>query len=105
MGYFLHCTNKPVDDLTLEDAAAFSVHISLLLRMEKSISISHVSRSRRRWTVATKRPVRNHTSRGVETTLLERQKAHIEAGIMAVTIGTGIIESLVDAALMGIVSI
>ena len=29
----------------------------------------------------------------------------IEAGIMAVTIGTGIIESLVDAALMGIAGI
>ena len=29
----------------------------------------------------------------------------IEAGIMAITIGTGFIESLVDAALMGIASI
>lgn len=29
----------------------------------------------------------------------------MEAGIMGVTIGTGIIESLVDAALMGIASI
>jgi len=29
----------------------------------------------------------------------------IEAGIMGVTIGTGIIESLVDAALMGITAI
>ena len=29
----------------------------------------------------------------------------IEAGIMAITIGTGIIESLVDAALIGIASI
>jgi hypothetical protein len=29
----------------------------------------------------------------------------IEAGIMGVTIGTGIIESLVDAALMGIAGI
>ena len=29
----------------------------------------------------------------------------IEAGIMVITIGTGIIESLVDAALMGIASI